>query len=190
MAAITISRQMGSLGSEVAQAVAGRLGYRLVWRELIDQAGRRAGAPEVALATIDELGLLEVKLSALACRAYRQAMHQVALELAAEGNAVLVGRACQVLLRQRPDVLHVRLIAPAGLRAERVARRHGIPLAAARAQVEASDRYRSRYLRRFYRVDWDDPALYDLVINTERIAPAAAAELVCQAALACLSPAT
>ena len=182
MGVITVSRQMGSLGTAVAGAVAERLGYRLVCRELIDQAGRRAGAPEAALAAIDELGLLRLSPGFAACRAYRAAMAQVAEELAAGGNVVLVGRACQVILRGRPDTLHVRLIAPAPLRAERIALRHGVSPAAARSQVQASDRYRRRYLQRFYNARWDDPELYDLILNTGRLSAETASDLICSAA--------
>jgi cytidylate kinase len=148
---------------------------------VINQAARRAGAPEVALATIDDLGLLGLRPSPKARRAYHQAVRQVMEELAAKGNVVIVGRAGQVILRDRPDVLHVKIIAPQALRAERIAREQGIPMEAAWAQVEASDRTRRNYLRRYYHARWDDPELYDLVINTGRISPEAAAGLICQA---------
>ena len=58
MPAITISRQLGSLGYQIALSVVDTLGYKLVWRELINKAARRTGTPEVALAAIDELGIL------------------------------------------------------------------------------------------------------------------------------------
>ena len=178
MATVTISRQLGSLGSEVARAAADRLGYRLVWRDVINQAARRAGAPEVALAAIDELGLLGLCPTPKACHAYHQAVRQVMEELAKEGGVVILGRAGQVILRDHPGALHVRVIAPQRLRVERVARRHGVSLQAAAAQVEASDRYRHHYLRRFYHVRADDPELYDLIINTERMTPEGAANLI------------
>lgn len=178
---ITISRQMGSLGCEIARKTADLLGYRTVWQDLINQAAIRAGAPEVALATIDEFGLLGVSPSPRARKAYQQAVRQVMEELAASGNVVIVGRAGQAILAGRTDVLHVRVIAPPSLRAERIAQRKGIPLDGAQAQVEASDRYRQHYLRRFYHVRWDNPELYDLVINTGRVSPAAAADLIRQA---------
>ncbi len=181
MATITISRELGSLGTEVAQAVADRLHFRRVWRDVINEAARRAGDPEVALATIDDLGLLGLRPSRQARQAYLDAVEQVITELAAEGGVVIVGRAGQVILRGRPDVLHVRVMAPAELRAERIARAHNLSMAAAQAQVEASDRARRNYLRQYYRVRWDDPELYDLIVNTERLTPKSAADLICQA---------
>ncbi len=190
MGVITISRQLGSLGDEVASATAERLGYRLVVRELINQAARRAGAPEAALAAIDELGLLGACPSAQACRAYNRAVAQVIQELAAEGNVVIVGRAGQAVLEDFPSVLHVRVVAPAALRAQRVAARHGISLEAARAQIIASDQFRKRYVKRFFHVAWDDPDLYDIIINTRRIDSAAAAEVLAAALKGRTAPAT
>jgi cytidylate kinase len=181
MSTVTISRQMGSLGMEVAQAVAARLDYRLVRREVINQAARRAGAPEVALAAIDELGLLKLCPSPRACHAYHRAVKQVMEELAAEGKVVIVGRAEQVILRDQMQVLRVRVVAPPPLRIARLVERQSISPEAAAAQIEASDRYRRNYLKRFYHARWDDPELYDLTINTEHISPAAAAELIAAA---------
>jgi cytidylate kinase len=182
MATITLSRQMGSLGSQVAQQTADMLGYRWVWHDLINQAAQRAGAPEMALAVIDELRLLGVCPSPQACQAYRIAVEQIMEELAAEGNVVIQGRAGQIILKDRADTLHVRIVAPKTLRVERIAKKLDITREQALAQVEASDRYRANYLRRFYKARWDDPSLYHLVLNTAYLTPQQAAAIICQAA--------
>jgi CMP/dCMP kinase len=187
MSAITIARQLGSLGDEVAQAVAERLNYRVMCRELINQAAARAGAPDMALAVIDDLNLLGLRPSVSSRRAYHQAVKTLFEELAAEGQVIIIGRAGQVVLRDRPEVLHVKVIAPVTLRAERIARQHNISIAAAQAQVEASDRHRRNYLRRYYHSRWDDPELYDLIVNTARLTPGEAACLICQAMAQCLT---
>lgn len=181
LSVVTISRQMGSLGYDVAKELAEMLGYRLMWRELINQAAMRSGKPEVALATIDELGLLGLCPSKKECKAYLKALKHVIVELADEGNVVIVGRAGQAILHSRPEVLHVRVIAPAEVRATRIARMHDISLENALAQIEASDEYRRKYLKRFYKVRWDDPELYDLVLNSARISPGMAANLIQEA---------
>ena len=183
MAVITISRHLGSLGSITAQKVADRLGYRMVGRELIDQAALRSGSPEVALAEIDELNLLGVNPSATAMQAYIEAVKSVVEELAGEGNVVIVGRGGQVILNDRPHVLRLLITAPLALRAQRIAGRQSIPISAARAQVEASDRHRRLFLKRFYKIQWDDPDLYDLVINTVHMDADEATGIICQLAL-------
>jgi cytidylate kinase len=178
---ITISRQLGSGGCEVATAVAEQLGYRLVWRELINQAALRCGSPEAALAAIDELGLMEIDLSPQAMNTYRQAVRAVMEELAERGRVVIVGRAGQVILAHKPNLLHVRLIASSETRAARLAAKHSISLSGARAQIAASDAYRQKYLKRFYQVQWDNPYLYDLILNTDRLTEDEAAALICAA---------
>jgi cytidylate kinase len=182
MTVITISRQMGSLGRQIASLTAQTLGYRLVWRDLWDIAARQIGHPELALAAIDELGLLGICPAPRLCRAYQQAIQEVMKEIASQGNVVIVGRAGQSVLRDQPGVIHVRVIAPLPIRVTRVAKNQNISSECAQAQVLDSDRFRRNFLRRHYHVNWDDPALYDLVLNTERLLPSAAAELVCQAA--------
>jgi cytidylate kinase len=190
MAAITISRMMGSLGCQIAQVVGQRLGYQVVWREAINQAAIRAGAPEVALAVIDELGLLGLRPDPQAVQAYLDAIAQVMRELADAGHVVIVGRAGQAILRGRPDVYHVRVIAPVDVRVDRLVAGKGLTPAAARAQLEASDRHRTRYLKRSYHIRWDDPDLYDLVVNTANLSPFAAGELIYRAFEQRFSPQT
>lgn len=178
---ITISRQMGSLGMEVAHSLQNLLGYRVIWREIINQAARRAGAPDAALAAIDELGLLGICPSLDACEAYRKAVEQVMRELATEGQAVIVGRAGQAILAGEPSVMHVRIVAPVENRIERVAARQRISIKAAAAQIEVSDRFRRNYLKRFYNIQWDMPELYNLVINTGLVGSAEAADIISHA---------
>lgn len=185
MAVITLSRQMGSLGFETAKLLAPRLGYRLVWRDLINQAAQRAGAPEVALAMIDELNLLGLKPSPDDILAYLKAVKVVMLELAEAGNVIIVGRAGQILLADNAGTLHIRMVAPVNLRVDRVARRLGISPEAARAQIDASDRYHQQYFKRFYKIPWDGPGLYDLIINTAKMTPTDAADIICAAVGKC-----
>lgn len=181
MDVVTISRQLGSLGFEIAQLLAERLGYRLVWREVINQAAIRAGAPEVALAMIDELNLLGIYPPQEKCLAYIEAVEKVLRELADEGKVVIVGRGGQIVLHEDPRVLHVRVVAPLEVRVERISARKAVSPKAALAQIKASDRTRRLYFQKFYQMDWDEPTLYDLIINSERIPPDTAVEMICQA---------
>lgn len=185
MTAVTISRQMGSLGGDIAKETAHCLGFRVVWREVINQAASRAGVPEVALATIDELGLLGLRPSAKDFQMYHAAVREIMRELAAEGQTIIVGRAGQAILHNVPGVVHVRLYAPLDLRIERIAKRHEISLDMAREQVVTSDQTRTRYLKRFYQADWNDPNWYDVMVNTARCSAAEAAAIICAAVKNC-----
>jgi cytidylate kinase len=181
MHTITISRQLGSLGDEVAKKVAERLGYQVVCREIINQAAIQCGAPELALAWIDDLGILNIKPTPKERLAFLSAIQEAMDRLAEQGNVIIVGRAGQVILGNRSDVLHVKVIAPVTLRAKRIAHWQNISITAALTQVETSDSTRRNYLKRYYRARWDDPELYDLIINTARVNPDQGASMICRA---------
>jgi len=183
MPVITLSRELGSRGDDVAMAAAERLGLRLVGRELINRAARAAGAPEVALAEIDELGLLGVKPNPAAVRLYTQKVAEVIRELAARGDLLVVGRGGQVVLAGEPGVFHVRVIAPRPMRLQLVRERCNVSSEAAAARIDASDKARAAYLRRAHGVHWDAAGLYDMVLNMAHLRVEDAAEVVCLAAM-------
>lgn len=182
MPVITLSRELGSRGDDVAVAVAERLRLRLVGRELINRAAREAGTPEVALAEIDELGLLGVKPSPAVLQLYREKVTAVIQELAAAGNLILVGRGGQIALAGRPGVLHVRIVAPRTQRIRTVQAQCHLPDDVAAARVEASDRTRAGFLQRSYGVHWAAAELYDMTLNTAQLDISTAVDLVCLAA--------
>jgi cytidylate kinase len=181
MAVITVSRQLGSLGCDIAGSVAERLGYRMVLRELINQAARQARTPEMALEMLDDLGLLGVKPSSSAEKAYLDAIRELIVEFARDDNVVIVGRGGQSVLHGSPNTLHVRIVAPLDVRVRRLVERQAISAEAALAQIRASDRRRKRFVEHAYHVDWADPAFYDLVINTAFFDVAQATSLICHA---------
>jgi cytidylate kinase len=182
MTVITLSRELGSRGDDVAVVLAERLGLRIVGRELINRAARAAGAPEVALAEIDELGLLGVRISAATLAEYREKVTAVLNEQANGGDVLLVGRGGQVALRAQPEVLHVRIIAPLPMRVALVRERCNISEAAAAARVASSDKARAAFLRRTHQARWDDPLLYDLIINMAGLTVGEAVAIVAAAA--------
>lgn len=101
-----------------------------------------------------------------------------------QGNVVIVGRGGQAILKEKADVLHVRIEAPLDMRLERVQVRENITLAPAAQREVVEDIVAQRdaaaadYLKRFYDVDWSDPSLYHLVINAGRLGTEAVAHLI------------
>ena len=94
------------------------------------------------------------------------------------GNVVVMGRGAQVVLRDKPDVLHVRLTAPLEIRVRRHQIRAGLDVEVARGQVLGRDRASAEFVKRYYDVDVADPTLYDLIINTGKLPWEAAADLI------------
>lgn len=178
---ITISRQAGSQGDEVALQISNRLGWRCICREVINQAAREAQVPLVGLADIDELGVLGLRPRMKEWQAYQTQVERIIRHLAGEGQVVIVGRGSQMALRDHPGVLHVRVIAPLEVRIARLQQQEHISSEAARARLQASDKARIRYLQRSYGVKVNDPTLYHLVINTGLLKLSQAVNLVLQA---------
>ena len=159
MTVITISRQYESGGDEIARLICDRLGYRYLDKNLMASLGAQAGS--VALV-----------------QNFIRGTH-------GQGGAVILGRGGQVALRDMPDVLHIRVVAPLEIRIRRVQEREGLTADKAREQVSVSDQASAGYVKHYYNADPADPSLYDLVINTSKITPVVAADLVIQA-MACL----
>lgn len=180
MKAITVSRQMGSQGSELARQLAEELGWQWISQTLINQAAKAAGVPEVALAEIDELGLFDLHPTADEQHAYLAEVEIFTRTLVNQGNIVLVGRAGQVILQDEPGVFHIRVIAPLENRVKWLQKQKPITEQAAQARLRKSDRSRSHHLMEFYHRQIDDPMLYHLIINTGLIDIGLATDLVIQ----------
>lgn len=105
------------------------------------------------------------------------------LHLAELGNVILVGRASNVITRQLKNVFHVRLVAPLEARLEQVLKTTDMNRDSALSFIKKEDAGRTRYLKRYFKADLDDPLLYDLVLNTERLPHPDAAQLIGEAVL-------
>lgn len=103
-------------------------------------------------------------------------------DIASQGNMLLLGQGGQSVLRGYEGACHIQVIAPFELRTARIAELEHITLAAARRKVRANDSARAEYVARFHGVNWNDPLLYHLVINTGQTPPDAAVSLIVHAA--------
>jgi cytidylate kinase len=174
----TISRQYGSGGSSFAKLLSSKSGYPLVWREVINQAAIQMGSPELALAMIDELNLFDLNPDETTYLVFIDSIRKIMHEFAGKGNQIIVGRASQIILSDFPNVLRIRIIASKQTRIKNICKSKNVNFEAATAQIEKSDSFRSNYLKKFYNVDWNDPSLYDVIINTDHVMIDAAVEWI------------
>lgn len=192
MKIITISRQYGSGGNELARLICDRLGYRYFDKDLMAQLAAELGVAPETVVDLSEAqhrapGFLERLASALTLpfneptelelKGKAQAAEQMAfqrfqslIDAAYEhGQVVVVGRGGQVVLHGKPDVLHVRVVAPLEQRIQRTQALHGLKIEEAGEFVAQRDQAAADYVQRYYGVDAASPLLYDLVINTEKL---------------------
>ncbi len=168
--------------------------------------GARPKLPTVASASLREQKALEARVEALMERDglsryaafvrlessggleyvprqdYLDLVASIILEYTAQGQAMIVGRGGQMILRGRSGVLHVQVIARFETRVYNIIQREGVKWREAAHRVRLADEQRAGYMRRFYNADWLDSSLYDLVINTDTIPSSVAAEVIIQAA--------
>jgi cytidylate kinase len=105
----------------------------------------------------------------------------VVLDIGRRGHAVIVGRGAHYIL-PCSKTFKVRLIAPLTVRARRVAEATGLPLDQARQLVDRADEEREDFVKKYFNADWNNPDLYDLVVNMENINVEAAAQTILTAA--------
>lgn len=115
---------------------------------------------------------------------YMQTMTDIIRELAARGDVVILGRGSQMLLTDMPRTLHVLCVAPRRLRANRLAERDEMGMDEAMRRTQESDRARCAFYKKFWRVEVEDPKLYDLTVDTSRLSYEIATEVVVAAARA------
>jgi cytidylate kinase len=113
---------------------------------------------------------------------YLELLTTIILDQAAQGRAMIVGRGGQMILRERPDVLHVQVMARFETRVYNIIKREGVKWREAAHRVRRADEQRAGYMRRFYNVDWLDSSLYDLVISTDKVSSETAVDLIATAA--------
>jgi cytidylate kinase len=111
----------------------------------------------------------------------QQQIQRAILQLAGAGRVIFTGRAAHLITRGLPGGLNVRLVAPMESRIRRMRELLQCDDAAAKAHILKTDLARSRYVKTLFNADISDPHTYDLVINTDRMSPATAAQLVINA---------
>ena len=194
---ITISREYGAGGSELAAALGARLGWPVLDDELVPRIAARLGIERRVVESLDErppglmarfaasfmvtppeapilVGPHELPTAdaiAAACRA-------TILDAAKTPPVIIVGHGAQCLLASRPTALHLRVVAPLQDRLRRVCRRRGCDPHTAVADTRRMDDFRTRYIQRYHAHDVRDPLRYHLLINSGVIRITEAVDLV------------
>jgi cytidylate kinase len=168
MVAVAMTREMGTLGKDVAQGVAETLGLKVIHSELVERdVAARLGVQDSAVhrylegnpSLLERWQIDKEKLS--------QYTAEEILELARGGNVVIRGWGAVAVLRAVPHVLRVRICAPMPFRERIITQRLGLKEASeARREIEQSDAAHARIMRSFFGVNWENPLLYHLVLNT------------------------
>jgi cytidylate kinase len=182
---ITIEREYGSGGANIAKQVALRLEWKLWDEQITAEIARAADVdPQVTRRCDERVDTLLYRLFKTYARgSYERALsfsdsqsfdtdcmvamlHTVVGDIASRGNCVIVGRGSPYILRNRPDAFHVFIYAPAEEKIRRL-RSIGKSEKEARQLVEEVDRDRGDFIRHYFKKEWPHRPLYNMMINSK-----------------------
>jgi cytidylate kinase len=181
---VTVEREYGCGGGEIAQSLATQLGWKLWDQLLTEEIARLANCPKAVVQVREERtdplyyrlfksflrgsyeGSLNAhKLNLVDSETILKLTERVVQHAANSGNSVIVGRGAQHFLRNRPDTLRVFLYAPRENKVRRLLAR-GKSQAEAQQLVDTVDRERVDFIQKYFKVEWPDRAIYHGMINT------------------------
>jgi cytidylate kinase len=181
---ITIEREYGSGGGEIAQLVAQQLGWKLWDQSLTEEIAKLANCPKAVVEVREERqdplyyrlfksflrgsyeGSLNAhKLKVVDSESILKITERVVQQVAKEGNSVIVGRGSQQFLKTREDTFRVFLYAPREDKVQRLLARGKSQLEAEQL-VDTVDRERSDFIQKYFGVEWPDRGVYHTMINT------------------------
>lgn len=185
---ITISRQHGARGSQVAQEIGRRLSWQVYDRKLVDEIVGDARAQDMLVEAVDEkhkswmLQCLEAFVGAptLSEPAYAHRLVKVLLSLAAHGACIIVGRGAGFFLPIK-STLRVGLVAPRKERIKWIASEDQISENEATRQVKQIDHERQMFVKGHFHKDPHEMEHYDLILNSGRFSDAQSADIIVEA---------
>ena len=185
---ITVGREHGSNGRDIALALAEELGYRCYDKEIVDKAAETSDFSREVLQSYDEkrvapyivtmphfVGLNEgFRLNMQLASAQFQAIR----DLAEAGNCIFVGRCADYVLRDRKDLLRVFIMADEDFRIETMMQRRGLSCEQAHKLIKQVDKDRSSYYKYYTDQVWGEKENFDLCINSGKTGVRGAVQIV------------
>ena len=179
MPLITISHSIGSDGRAIAALIANNLNYELYDDDKLQKMAKALGLYAEGLVSLDENapGLFDRILSNKP-ELYLDYMESIVFEVARKGEGVIMGHGSQMLLRDFGCAFHARIHASQSSRIQNLMENQGLSRVAAEKLIRKFDHRQSGFFRYAFHMQWDDPSLYDVIINTQKMSVNTAAKLI------------
>lgn len=178
MAVITISRQNGSLGDELANYLAGKLNCEVISRSYAMEKFF-GESEEVSEKLADSAKLFLTEVPGKPGVTYKDILTSRIDEIADNSdNLIVLGLGSCVMLKEREDVINVRVIASMETRKKRIARRYNVTEQEAESTVTIGDRKHKRFVSILFETDLAEAELYDLTLNTDDLSVEECAQAV------------
>jgi cytidylate kinase len=185
---ITISRQYGALGTTIGRQLSEKMGFALWDQELVHAIAEDSGVSENLIRSFDEQwpNTLNEIISSLVIgpkgteAEYVRQIHRIVHTLEKHGKGIIIGRGAQFIVKSH-RAFKLRFVAPLQTRIERVMAAEKLDNAAALKKITSVDRERTRFHKRYFSQDLEDPCHYHLVLNTGALPAVQAANIVSMA---------
>ena len=178
MPVITISRQLGSLGDEIAQLLSKDFRSGHLDKESLEGLFEEYGIPKESVERYDEKKPGFWDLFKTDRARYLHFMKEAVFKFARKENCVILGRGGQVLFKDLPGILRVRIIAPLEIRKNNVMKMFACDESHAEKIIQHSDNERAGFHKFFFDENWENLELYDLVINTDSFSTETTVQLI------------
>lgn len=168
MTTITISRQDGSLGNEIAAKLSQRLNMQLILRQNVIQEWMK---PEVSSYELHML-LESPKFFLEGFKdgaSYKEYIENRLKETAKNTPSIIVGMGGNIIFSDDMDTIRVRITASDEIRISRIQNKYGLEEREARSLLDKSDKKHRKYITTLYGSDWADTLNYDVTLNTDKL---------------------
>ena len=199
MSVITISRQYGAGGRTIGEKVAQQLNYSFFDNELIQMVAEKAKISEETVKYFEKekygkfqefiSGMMPKRLvdyirhggnESIEEEIYVGLLQDIIRKIAEEGNAVVIGRASQYILKDFENVYHFLVVAETADRVKFMKNNYALSLFQAEQAVVWDDKRRANLFRKFGKTDYEQPHHYDMILNMSKLKMDSAVDLICE----------
>lgn len=168
MLLITISRQNGSQGNEIAELLSKKLDIPIITRAwaLKEWLPEIANKHELHMLTESPSYYLNTSTDGIT---FAQYLEDKLIDYVSDQSAIIMGMGSQIILSNNPSALHVKIMASFDVRRKRIMKSHHLLEEDAERIIEITDRKHRRYINTIFKKDWSDPLLYHLTMNTDSL---------------------
>lgn len=186
---VTFARGFGTGGKAIASQLARELGINCYENRILTLASQLSGLDEAVFTAVNEKiretsgGFTSFLTGLPKSRGYITRNEkfvsddklfdyqgQIIRELAEKESCVIVGKAADYVLRDKPNVVSIYIEAPRAFCVERTIKNMGVTEEVANATIERTDKFRADYYKYYTHGNyWTNPVNYDLTLNSEKV---------------------
>ena len=199
MAIITISRQFGAGGRTLSRMIAKKLDYLYLDEIIIEEIAKKARVSEGSVISTERTAggklskffsiilnqeyidrLTGPKRGYIDEELYFKLLHEIILKLSSKGNVIIMGRGGQYILADNKDAVHLYLVSDMQHKIEFMQKYYKVDEKKAKQMIDQGEKMRTNFYSKFGKKNYDDPFLYDLVINRNRVTIEGTIDLICE----------